>query len=255
MTKVALLILATSKNRDNWLSIKDTYLFNNTLKTFLQTMDIENEYLFLIGIDKNDRIFDNTTNQREITRFSKVFKNISFKFIIMDNIKKGHVTIMWNKLFDIAYNDNYEYFYQCGDDIIFTTKGWINDSIITLKKHNDIGLTGPINNNNRIMTQAFISRKHYDIFGWLFPEEIINWGCDDWYNILYSPNYIYPLTKHLAANIGGTPRYDINDNKNFMGNTQLDFMKNTNILRNNVKNIAEIHKIILLNYIKKSQII
>ena len=30
--KIALLILATSKNRDMWKSIKDSYLFNYTLK-------------------------------------------------------------------------------------------------------------------------------------------------------------------------------------------------------------------------------
>ena len=146
MTKVSLLILATSKNRDTWETIKDTYLFNNTVKTFLQTMDNDNEYLFLIGIDKDDRIFDNSTIQREITRFSNVFKNVTFEFIKMVDVKKGHVTVMWNKLFDIAYNRGYEYFYQCGDDIIFTTKGWVNASIDILKKNNDIGLTGPINN-------------------------------------------------------------------------------------------------------------
>ena len=42
--KIGLLILATSKNRDNWISIKDSYLFNLTLKTFLLTMNKEYEY-------------------------------------------------------------------------------------------------------------------------------------------------------------------------------------------------------------------
>lgn len=250
MTKVSLLILATSKNRDTWNTIKDTYLFNNTLKTFLKTMDKDNEYLFLIGIDKGDRIFDNSTSKREITRFSNVFKNVTFEFITMENINKGHVTVMWNKLYEIAYNRDYEYFYQCGDDIVFTTNGWINDSINILKSNNNIGLTGPINNNNRIMTQAFVSRKHYEIFGWFFPEEIINWGCDDWYNILYLPNYLYPLNQHLAANVGGQPRYNINNDNNFMGNTQFDFARNTNNLRENVKVIANKHKLILQKYIK-----
>ena len=212
-------------------------------------MDKENEYLFLIGIDKDDRIFDNTTNQREITRFSKVFKNVIFEFIKMENIKKGHVTIMWNKLYNIAYERDYEYFYQCGDDIIFTTTGWINASIKKLKDNNDIGLTGPMNNNSRIMTQAFVSRKHYEIFGWFFPEEIINWGCDDWYNMLYHPKYLYPLNNHLAANVGGNPRYDINDNKNFRGTSHFDFARNTNTLRENVNIIANKHKELLENYI------
>ena len=101
--KVAALILATSKNRDTWCMMNDTYLYNLTLKTFLLTHDKEHSYVFYIGIDKGDRLFDNVTQQREITRFSKVYKNIEFKFITMENIEKGHVTIMWNKLFDHAY--------------------------------------------------------------------------------------------------------------------------------------------------------
>lgn len=252
MSKVAFLILATSKNRDNWETIKDTYLFNYTLKTFLQTMDKNNEYLFIIGIDKNDRIFDNITNQREITRFSNVFKNVIFEFVFMENIKKGHVTIMWNKLFEIAYKRDYEYFYQCGDDIVFNTKGWINDSINILQKNKNIGLTGPINNNSRILTQAFVSRLHYEIFGWFFPEEIINWACDDWYNFLYYPNYLYPLKNHYAANVGGNPRYQINNDSNFIGSSQIDFINNTNKLRNDVKILADKHKILLQKYIEQN---
>ena len=75
MTKIAILTLATSKSRDSWGSMKDTYLFNLTLKTFLLTMDKEHEYLFYIGIDKGDRIFDNTKEQEVITRFNIAFKN------------------------------------------------------------------------------------------------------------------------------------------------------------------------------------
>ena len=253
MTKISLLILATSKNRDSWNSIKETYLFNLTLKSFLLTLDKEHQYLFLIGIDKNDRIFDNSTQQREVTRFSKVFTNVQIKFITMDNdIPKGYVTIMWNNLFKIAYDLDYEYFYQCGDDILFETKGWINDSINKLKLHNDIGLTGPINNNNRIMTQAFVSRKHMHIFGFFFPPEIKNWCCDDWYNMVYHPNYLYPLYNHRSHNMGGQPRYDINNNPNFNTGSHFTFSKNVNDLRQYANSLASKHKIFIENYIKNN---
>ena len=114
-----------------------------------------------------------------------------------------------------AYDEQCEYFFQCGDDIYFTTKGWVNDSIKMLQDNKDIGLTGPINNNNRILTQAFVSRKHMEIFGWFFPEEIINWCCDDWYNWVYQPNHFYPLNNHYCSNLGGEPRYDIDNRKEF----------------------------------------
>lgn len=255
--KIAILIITTSNKRTDWTNVKDSYLYNMTLKTFLLTYNKEHKYKFYIGIDANDRIFDNIKEQEEITRFSKAFHNIEFEFIVYDNNKvpKGHCTIMWNILFKKAYIDNYDYFYQCGDDIIFKTHGWINDSIEILKRHNNIGLTGPINNNNRILTQSFVSRKHMKIFGWYFPEEIKNWCCDDWYNMVYSPSYLYPLHNHYAVNNGGEPRYNINNDPNFTGNNQVIFSNNINRLRINTNSLANKHKQLIENYIKNEKVI
>jgi len=229
--KVGLLILSTSRGRDDWSNIKDSYLYNLTLKTFLMTMDKEHEYVLYIGIDPEDRIFDDPEQQSAISRFSKVFKNVSFQFYVINGVPKGHVTIMWNRLFNTAYNESCDYFFQCGDDIHFHTNGWINDSIATLQQNKDIGLTGPINNNGRILTQAFVSRKHMEIFGCFFPEEIVNWCCDDWYNWVYQPDHFFPLNDHFCSNNGGQPRYEINNDSKF-SKDQLTFQQNVNALRN-----------------------
>ena len=251
--KIAALILATSKNRDNWVMMQDTYLYQLTLKTFLLTIDKEHNYIFYVGIDKDDRIFDNETQKREITRFSKVFSNIEFKFITMENIPKGYVTLMWNKLFEDAYNLGCDYFYQCGDDMEFKTKGWINDGIKVLKEHDDIGMAGPINNNNRILTQAFVSRKHMEIFGLFFPKEIKNWTCDDLINMVYHPKYLYPLHNHLAINQGGQPRYYIDNNENFTGGNQMKFGMNVNALRQKAAKLAESYKPLIEKYIRENR--
>ena len=42
--------------------------------------------------------------------------------------------------------------------------------------------------------------------------------CDDWYNIVYSPNYLYPLKNHYAENNGETERYTINNDGKFSNN-------------------------------------
>ena len=203
--KVALLIPSTSNGR-NWETYKDAYLYTHTLKTFLLTYDKEHNYIFYIGIDKDDKIFDNKEQQEQLTRFCSIMKNVDIQFIYMDNIPKGHLTKMWNKLFNISYNDNCDYFFQCGDDIAFKTKGWINKCIEVLLKSNNIGMTGPINNNNNILTQSFVSRSHMELFGYYFPEEIINWCCDDWINLVYKNlNTLYPLKEHYCANLGGEP--------------------------------------------------
>jgi len=245
--KISLLIPCTSKGRDIWNTIDDTYLFNLTLKHLLLTQDKEHEYIVYIGYDFDDRIFSSTEQQQQIKRFSLVFKNVSFKFIKYTDIPKGHVTKMWNVLFKHAFDDGCDYFYQCGDDIVFHTKGWVNDCITILKKHNSIGLTGPINNNNLILTQAFVSRKHMDIFGWFFPEQIINWGCDDWYNHVYKPNMFYPLSNHFCSNDGGAPRYTINNDPQYTVNIKY----NTHLIRTNAYNLALKHKTLIENYLNR----
>lgn len=223
--KIALIIPSTSKNRD-WKSFKDSYLLQMTLKTFFTTFDKEHEYIFYIGIDRGDPIYDNSEQQNQFKRFVSIMKNTTMHFIYMDDITKGHLTKMWNILFKRAYDDNCDYYYQCGDDIEFKTAGWINASIEKLNENNDIGMTGPINNNSRLLTQSFVSRRHMDIFGYYFPEEIMNWFCDDWINEIYKQiGHFFPLNNHLSINMGGNPRYDINNDVNFEKNYAVNFVE------------------------------
>lgn len=247
--KIGILIPSTS-NKRNWTTFKETYLIEHTLKTFLITYDQEHEYTFYIGIDRGDKIYDDDNIQKQILRFVSIMKNIELTFIYMDNIPKGHLTIMWNRLFDQAYDDNCEYFFQCGDDIEFHTHGWINSCINALKANDDIGLTGPINNNMRILTQSFVSRKHKILFGYYFPPEIINWFCDDWINQIYILiNSFFPLSKHFCNNIGGDPRYEIHNIENF----QLNIQENVLQLRQLCENIVKRDYSNILHKIKSNE--
>lgn len=222
--KIGILIPCTSNGRD-WKNFKETYLFNMTLNSFLLSYDKEHKYVFYIGIDRNDTIFDDESVKNEFSRFMKIMKNTDIKFYYVDEAAKGHLTKMWNILFKEAYNDKCDYFFQCGDDIIFTTRGWVNDCIKVLKQHNDVGIVGPINNNMRLLTQCFVSKKHYEIFGYFFPEEIINWCCDDWINDVYKPDKFFPLRNHFCSNQGGQPRYLINNDHEFSGLDCLNELK------------------------------
>lgn len=216
--KIALLIPSTSRGRD-WSSVKDTYLYNHTMKTFGITYDKEHEYRFYIGIDRGDPVYDNPDVHLYLERFAGIIRNTSIEFVYMDNIARGHLTVMWNRLFAKAYEDGHDYFFQCGDDISFGTNGWVNACIAKLQSSDEIGMTGPLNNNSRILTQSFVSRKHMDIFGYYFPEEIINWCCDDWINEVYQKSgHFFPLTSHYCMNVGGQPRYNINNDPGFNTN-------------------------------------
>jgi hypothetical protein len=72
-----------------------------------------------------------------------------------------------------------------------------------------------------------------DIFGEYFPESIINWGCDDWYNWVYE-GHLYPLKQHTCTNEGGKPRYVINHDECF----EDDFKQHLDELRENVRKLA-----------------
>jgi hypothetical protein len=119
------------------------------------------------------------------------------------------VTKIWNILASKAYNEGCDYLYQCGDDITFQKRGWVKKSIEQLQQCQNIGMTGPknTNGNTSILTQCFVHRTHYEIFGYFFPEEIRNWYCDDWINGIY-PKLRLPA-EFTCVNTGGEPRYQI----------------------------------------------
>jgi len=241
--KIGSLIPCTSNGRD-WKTMEESYLFQYTIKTFLQTMDQEHEYVFYIGVDRGDRIYDNAAEMNKIRLFVADHPNISIRFIYMDGVEKGYLTKMWNILFKTAFDDGCDYFFQCGDDIAFKTKGWINECICTLTRSSGIGMTGPINNNTRILTQTFVSRRHMDFFGFYFTEELVNWYCDDWINGVYKKvNRFFPLFNHLCENLGGMPRYNINNDVYF--NSQ--FNKKYHTLKKKCDRLIEYHyKLILI---------
>lgn len=205
--KIAFLIPITSRGR-TWNKLNECYLINHTMKTFLQTKNDEHTYSFYIGFDSDDIFFIKNKDKLEV-----LFKtlNINLDITLFENIKKGHLTRMWNVLFQKAYDNGNEYFYQSGDDIDFKTQNWINDSINALIKNNNIGVSGPNNVGvtNTTLTQAMVSRKHMDIFGYFFPPSIINWYCDNWISEVYYPKHAFKLNQHYAPNVGGKERYNI----------------------------------------------
>ena len=226
--KIGILIPCTSRGY-NWSDYKETFLYHCTFKTFLLTYDKEHEYTFYIGVDKGDPIYDNEDIKKKFARFLSVMKNVDMEFIYMDGIPKGHLTIMWNRLFEKSHKDGCDYFFQCGDDIEFVTSGWVNDCINALLNTKNVGLAGPINNNIRILTQSFVSRKHMDLFGYYFPPEIINWCCDDWINEVYKGvKCYYPMRNHSCINAGGPPRYIINNDVTI---NEDNLTENTNKMR------------------------
>lgn len=242
---IAILIPTTSRMRP-WRRPDETYLFIHTLSTFKATYNPAHTYGFYIGIDADDFIFGNRKNLEFFANFvAHELKNTTITFQYMKGIQKGHLTAMWNELFNTALADGFEYFYQTGDDIIFKTVGWVDACLAVMNRTNDIGLTGPINNNPRILTQSFVSKKHKEIFGFFFPPSIINWCCDDWINWVYQPGYWFPIKNHYCENAGGDPRYIINNDKQFVR----DIALNTHKLRESTMALVVEHRPLVQQFI------
>tara|TARA_B110000444_G_C18787587_1_gene570737 strand:+ start:617 stop:1372 length:756 start_codon:yes stop_codon:yes gene_type:complete len=218
--KIGFLIPSTTTNR-NWNNLKETYFYNIFLKSYIRTYDKEHNYTIYLIIDRDDKLYSQEIVKNELTQLVNMLINTNLTIIYSDDIPKGHVSLMWNKAFKQAYDDECDYFFQCGDDIEFMNPGWINASIHNLESHNNIGLTGPLDKRRWdtgprsrpggerfIQTQSFVSRKHMDIFGTYFPDQLKNWYCDDWMTLTYYPKFFYTID-HFCRNLGGTPRYEI----------------------------------------------
>lgn len=195
-----LAILIPSKSSSKWTVQQSLIL--DTVNSIANTKDLDCKVF--IGYDKGDKFYENV----ECTNVLKSLLDI--EFFEMD-IAPGHLTKMWNFLASKAIT--FDYLYMCGDDIIFTTIGWMSESIKKLQEHNNLGMTGPADTNNRrLLTQCMVHKTHIDIFGFLLPEELKNWYCDDWINDIYPKLRIDFM--YTCKNSGGPERYKVAHMKN-----------------------------------------
>lgn len=186
------------------------------IQKFYNNINSKYKYNFYLGFNHGDPIFLKTSIFNE-------FKNEHFSIQCIEfdkSVQPGFLTKMWNILFKIAWEDNNSYFYQLGDDILFDNVNFFEEYINSLKKIDEIGVTGYLtkNGNKKILTQSFVSRKHYEIFGYYYPETIKNWYCDDWISNVYRRFQKYKPLAAKIVNSGGKPRYKGIKNKRLVGN-------------------------------------
>lgn len=217
---IAVLIpVKSSVEYNNKWVLSDLYLF--FCKSFFKFYNDEHKYTIFIGYQDDDPLYSNKTQQDEIKRFMSVMKNTDVQMIKFTKKYKGNVVAIWNSLFDEAMRTEtfYKYYIQCGSDIMFSGENFMNDAIKALEKNDGFGVVGlkdfgryQINPDDKLLTQSIVSFRHYQIFGFYFPPEIINWGCDDWMTEIYEKhNMVYRLPQKFL-NLGGKPRYKIDRN-------------------------------------------
>ena len=230
--KIGIIIPSTNKNL-NITSYLKTYFMSIFLSSFLKTRCLDYKIIpifckiYLI-IDHDDPIYSQNEERNMIKKIIDPIQNLDIEFILNETVEKGWVTHLWNIGFKKAFDEKCDYFLQCGDDLDFLDKEWLSELIDIMKSHNDIGITGPFDwgrykfaidqgkQTKFILTQSFVSKKHMEIFGFYFPEEIKNWYCDDWITKIYMNANKLWFCKKRIINKGGNPRYipiNIIDNK------------------------------------------
>jgi len=210
--KIGFLIPTTSKNR-NYKKIEEIYFIKIFIINLIPTISKNFEYEIYLGYDYDDLFYINNNIKIKNYFNNNTPKNISLSFYKFKK-EKGSLSVMWNTLAKEAYN-SCDYFYQCGDDIKFYDSEWSEKFVNVLKKNNNIGVTGPLDlNNKKLLTQSFVHKTHYDIFGYYYPPSIKNWYVDDWIHQVYQPNNNFWLKEIKVRNSGGPPRYQVNKNKN-----------------------------------------
>tara|TARA_R100000654_G_scaffold74540_1_gene109179 strand:+ start:3260 stop:3955 length:696 start_codon:yes stop_codon:yes gene_type:complete len=210
--KVAFVIPSTTNNRDEWSSAEDTYLWQ-ILCMSLDRYTPQHDIKLFIGYDEDDRIY---SVAEERLKFNARFDKFRIEWFPMVNLK-GKVTSIWNKLGDEALKQNYDYIKVLGDDIRLPNDiGWLGCMINKLKKNDNIGFSSGWSNNDQIPTQFLIHRNHINIFGFIYPHEIPNWGCDNWMYDIYPEKYRNWIKSFPLLNVGGQPRYQIHFSENFV---------------------------------------
>tara|TARA_R110000824_G_scaffold15096_4_gene63731 strand:+ start:432 stop:1157 length:726 start_codon:yes stop_codon:yes gene_type:complete len=212
---IALLIPSTSNKRD-WKTTEDGYLTKILLPSFASTYNPEYKYTFFIGIDEDDKYYTRDRAKEIQDIFHNIIKQPIQLHFVITGVEKGYVTEIWNVLFKLAYDKGNEYFVQLGDDITFLDRGWDISCINKLKNNNNIGVCGLFDETRKncekfLLTQTMVHKKHMDIFGFYFPSEIRNWYCDDWITNIYKETNNMFVTDERIGNIGGEPRYEVND--------------------------------------------
>ena len=162
------------------------------IPSLLKTIESEKyRYVMYMGFDEGDSFYDVPANRESLRQYvqSKIEGYpIEFQMVRVVN-SNGWVPFIWNVLFQHAIDDGCDYFYQLNDDIEFVTPGWTSAFVNGLKTSSvgeNVGVIGPRDDGNaRLLTQAFVHRNHYAIFGYLYPYVFRNWYSDDWITKVY----------------------------------------------------------------------
>jgi hypothetical protein len=211
--RMAIAMPTTSKGLAN---STEPVFFKDTIATMLETVTTDELAKFLItiyiGYDHGDPLFEDEKERAAMIRKLQTMigaRPAVVKFIRFP--KTGRVGMLWSMLFFRAMKEGADYFYQVNDDLRMVTKGWLTKFTGALDANGGFGVVGPADNHNgfncSILTQAMVTRTHFDIFTMFYPTELKDWKTDRWLSHVYGPDHTFCWTDYIANNGGSKTRY------------------------------------------------
>lgn len=205
---IAILIPVCSRN-SSFQTLNETPIFKIFYPHFLKTKEEKYNYKIFVGVDDNDEFY-----LKNISELEKYFEVVILKDC---NHKPAKA---WNILFEQAYKQGFEYFFQTGDDILIKSNHWTSEFISALKNVNNIGVVGPYEKFilhwrlekkiPQVIENAFVHKTHYDIFKYFFHPEIENQFCDDWISQVYGSSALLSMSieiENAVRNVRYIPKH------------------------------------------------
>ncbi len=213
MNKVAFCIPTTTNKRD-WKSAEETHLWRVLFTELENHLPTNSEITCFVGYDHDDKVWSQV---EERMKCNATFTKFKIEWSCFGSEVKGKPTWIWNDLAGFAVSEGFDYLKILGDDIrLPRDTAWLSCFINKLKKNQNIGFVSGWSNNDEIPTQFLIHKKHLDIFEFVYPKEIPNWGCDNWLYYIYPKKYGIWLKSYPLLNVGGDPRYEIQFSENYV---------------------------------------
>ena len=211
MKEVAFLVPICSYNNPTG-KLEDQHFYKIFYSTLTSTK-YDYKIRIFAGYNNDDQVYSKVENRETIQDLINPIDNVHITWIEFNDEYRGKPTHIWNDLGYKAMMMGYDYMFACGDDIAFPkSNGWIGSMIKKLKSTNNLGIAGGDSGNpNLPMTQFMIHRKHFEIFSWIFPPQIVAWFCDNWIQEVYPKKYVHYLPDVKLLNLGGQPRYQPKD--------------------------------------------
>ena len=211
--KIGIAMPTTSRN----LKPGQELVFLKTfLPSFFKTVSPEEfkrfNYIIYLGFDHGDQFLDDPKERAKVKKMIKEMTTdqpVIVKFIRFPNTKR--VAMLWSMLFVRAMKEGCDYFYQVNDDLTLVTRGWASNFTGVLDQNGGFGVVGPADNHNgfncTLLTQAMVSRTHYDIFTMFYPTDLKDWKTDRWLSHVYGPENTFCYHNIIANNGGAPTRY------------------------------------------------